>query len=349
MPYNDTTPWLQIPNWRPLQKYTQYPTHWYAVCTDLFKDPKKRLRWEKHGEGFLHLILEVWTQAASEGLYGIIWGDPCRLRREMGYKAPVDLGLLEAEHFIRYLTDEERGKEIARMDKICPELAEENRGKKVGKRRGDYRGEKKGQAQEQEQPQEQRQAQPIPSEPVIALVSEPNPPKKEPQKQQEAPSPADKSPPVSIASSMPSRPHSVCSPETAAIQDRSRKSSIGLVNPRGSAPDAIVLGSLLGPARLGEWDRQADDWVKAVMSALRLPWPAGTLQYRQNYGCLASQYQRLMTLPLPLGEKTEILTKDLKTAEEKSRAKHVRNRAAVFVTAHKARVRSHLERMRRPK
>lgn len=79
-------------------------------------------------------------------------------------------------------------------------------------------------------------------------------------------------------------------------------------------------------------------WVDAVYSALKFPWPKGTLLAERERGAFASLYDRLAALPLPESVKLEILAHDVLWCREKGLHKRNHKKGAVFTKVHKDRV-----------
>jgi len=113
--FSDASPWLAVVNargpWGVWQHYREAPK-WLPWCRSLWE---KRF-WREADDGLKVFCWQIWQHMADANLWGIVWGDPARLRREWQFDSATFSPRLEAmiqAGWLVYLTDAERDAAMA--------------------------------------------------------------------------------------------------------------------------------------------------------------------------------------------------------------------------------------------
>lgn len=136
--YCDESPWLAVVNARgpwPTWLHGRANPPYIPLCLSLWS----KAFWRDADAATRVFCLEMWRHAAMEDPWGIVWGDPAKLRRRLGMESAEFTLRLEAmlkAGWLVYLTDAERAAAMA-----WRRQNERERGSKRGKEREQSRAE----------------------------------------------------------------------------------------------------------------------------------------------------------------------------------------------------------------
>ncbi len=346
--------YLRIVNWRKLQTYSALKPPWIRFYTSVIWDqgPDSKWqaaeRWQSLGAVGQALLLNIWAWCAVHGLDGVLWGDPEKIRQDLHFSEPVDLGPLLAARFVEWVVDAEKG------EREEEERGEEREGE--GGRGERERAESRA-AETREQRTESREQSPVraPLQRTAvdssARASVADPPEKSQDRDQSTESQQQERevesldvPPAVVTNAAPPGGIRLSPPESdpGLKQAPPVRSSGNRVPHRSGDPQRLgeclpqVLREAADPVKWG--------WIYEVYRRLGFPYPVDSLLGRQQTGAFASLYEKLQGLGLTPEAKKEILADDLDWAKAKGRHGRNKKRGAVFTKVHKSRVATYLAR-----